>query len=69
MGLNGIDISGWQEDLAVSRMSTCDFVIVKAIGDKSFTNKCFRRHADETLAAGKLLGCYHYARNRGYEGC
>ena len=23
---------------------------------------------DETLAAGKLLGCYHYARDRGYEG-
>ena len=68
MGLNGIDISSWQEDLVVSAMGTCDFVIVKATGGAGYTNECFRRHADETLAAGKLLGCYHYARDRGYEG-
>ena len=59
MGLNGIDISSWQEDLVVSAMTTCDFVIVKATGGAGYTNECFRRHADETLAAGKLLGCYH----------
>ena len=68
VGLNGIDISSWQEDLVVSAMTTCDFVIVKATGGAGYTNECFRRHADETLAAGKLLGCYHYARDRGYEG-
>ncbi len=68
MGLNGIDISSWQEDLVVSAMGTCDFVIVKATGGKGYSNECFRRHADETLASGKLLGCYHYARDRGYEG-
>lgn len=68
MGLNGIDISSWQDDLVVSAMDTCDFVIVKATGGAGYTNECFRRHADETLAAGKLLGCYHYARDRGYEG-
>ena len=68
MGLNGIDISSWQDDLVVSAMTTCDFVIVKATGGKGYTNECFKRHADETLAAGKLLGCYHYARDRGYEG-
>lgn len=68
MGLNGIDISSWQDDLVVSAMGTCDFVIVKATGRAGCTNECFRRHADETLAAGKLLGCYHYARDRGYEG-
>lgn len=68
MGLNGIDISSWQDDLVVSAMGTCDFVIVKATGGAGYTNECFRRHADETLAAGKLLGCYHYARDRGYEG-
>lgn len=68
MGLNGIDISSWQDDLVVSAMGTCDFVIVKATGGAGYSNECFRRHADETLAAGKLLGCYHYARDRGYEG-
>ena len=68
MGLNGIDISSWQDDLIVSNMDTCDFVIVKATGGAGYKNECFRRHADETLAASKLLGCYHYARDRGYEG-
>lgn len=57
-----------QEDLVVSAMESCDFVIVKATGGAGYSNECFRRHADETLAAGKLLGCYHYARDRGYEG-
>ena len=32
VGLNGIDISSWQDDLVVSNMSTCVFVIVKATG-------------------------------------
>ena len=68
MGLNGIDISSWQDDLVVSAMGSCDFVIVKATGGAGYSNECFRRHADETLAAGKLLGCYHYARDHGYEG-
>ena len=68
MGLNGIDISSWQDDLVVSAMGTCDFVIVKATGGAGYTNECFRRHADEALAVGKLLGCCHYARDRGYEG-
>lgn len=68
MGLNGIDISSWQDDLVVGNMATCDFVIVKATGGAGYSNECFRRHAEETLAAGKLLGCYHYARDRGYEG-
>ena len=68
MGLSGIDISSWQDDLVVSAMGTCDFVIVKATGGAGYSNERFRRHADETLAAGKLLGCYHCARDWGYEG-
>lgn len=68
MGLNGIDISSWQEDLVVSNMTTCDFIIVKATGGKGYKNDCFKCHADATLEVGKLLGCYHYARDRGYEG-
>lgn len=68
MGINGIDVSSWQDDLVVSAMGTCDFVIVKATGGASYTNECFRRHADQTLVVGKLLGCYHYARDQSYEG-
>ena len=52
MGLNGIDISSWQEGLVVSKMTTCDFVIVKATGGKGYSNECFRTHCDQTLAAG-----------------
>jgi GH25 family lysozyme M1 (1,4-beta-N-acetylmuramidase) len=51
VGLNGIDISSWQEDLVVSAMESCDFVIVKATGGAGYSNERFRRHADETLAA------------------
>lgn len=67
VGLNGIDISSWQDDLVVGNMATCDFVIVKTTGDAGYKNERFERHANDTLAAGKLLGCYHYARGRGYE--
>ena len=68
MGLNDIDISSWQDDLVVSDMGSCDFVIVKATGGAGYKNECFERHAKDTLACGKLLGCHHYARDRGYEG-
>ncbi len=52
----------------VSAMGSCDFVIVKATSGAGYANEYFRRHADETLASGKLLGCCRYARDRGYEG-
>ena len=68
MGLNGIDISSWQEDLVVSTMTTCDFVIVKATSGAGYANECFKRHADQTLAAGRLLGCYHYYAGPGLRG-
>lgn len=68
MGLDGIDISSWQDDLVVSSMTTCDFIIVKATGGAGCKNECFERHANDTLTSDKLLGCYHYARDRGYEG-
>lgn len=55
VGLNGIDISSWQDDLVVSAMGNCDFVIVKATGGAGYSNECFRRHADETLASFSLV--------------
>lgn len=68
MVLNGIDVSSWQEDLVPADMATTDFVIVKATGGTGYANPAFKRHADATLDAGKLLGCYHYARERGCAG-
>lgn len=59
--LNGIDIASYQQSLAPSKMSTTDFIIVKATGGNSYKNPCFKDHADATLGAGKLLGCYHFA--------
>ena len=68
MALDGIDIASWQEGLVPSKMATTDFVIVKATGGTGYENPCFRRHADQTLAATKLLGCYHFAQERGCAG-
>ena len=65
MGLNGIDVSSWQADLDVGALPGCDFVVVKATGGAGYTNESFVRHAETALAAGKLLGCYHYARELG----
>lgn len=45
MGLNGIDISSRQGDLVVSKMATCDFVIVKATSGAGYANECFKKHA------------------------
>jgi GH25 family lysozyme M1 (1,4-beta-N-acetylmuramidase) len=59
--LNGIDIASYQDALAPSKMATTDFIIVKATGGASYHNPGFKKHADQTLAAGKLLGCYHFA--------
>lgn len=68
MALNGIDISSWQAGLRPASMTTTRFIISKATGGTGYLNPCFKRQADETLAAGKLLGLYHYARERGSQG-
>lgn len=59
MSMNGIDISGWQPDIDVSKVPA-DFVIVKATQGTTFTSKSFASQAKATLACGKLLGLYHY---------
>ena len=68
MTMNGIDIASWQEGLAPSKMATTDFIIVKATGGTGYVNPCFEKHADQTLAAKKLLGCYAFAQERGCAG-
>lgn len=65
--LNGIDISSWQASIRLDKIKA-DFVIVKATGGTGYTNPRFKDQADAALKAGKLLGLYHYARERGCSG-
>ena len=62
MSINGIDIANYQSSLAPSKMKTTGFIIVKATESNWYVNECFSKHADQVIAAGKLLGCYHFAR-------
>jgi lysozyme len=66
MSLNGIDISGWQKGINISAVPA-DFVIVKATQGTSFVSDQFRTQADQTIAAGKMLGLYHYVGGQGAE--
>lgn len=60
MSLNGIDTASYQAGLRPDRVPM-DFNIVKATQGTSYHNPDFTRMATATLAAGKLLGIYHYA--------
>ena len=62
MSLNGIDIASWQAGLKVSKMTTTDFVIVKATESTDYINQYFDQWAADTIKTGKKLGCYHFAR-------
>lgn len=64
MSLNGIDISNWQAGLDPAAVPG-DFIIVKASEGVSYISPVFRRQADGTLNAGKLLGIYHYVNGSG----
>ena len=61
--LNGIDISSWQKGIDIPRIDA-DFVIVKATGGKAYTNEYFKVMANAAIRSGKLLGFYHFARER-----
>lgn len=60
MSLNGIDISSHQSGINISKLTTTDFVIVKATQGVTYVNPYFSRHYDAAKKAGKLLGTYHY---------
>ena len=63
MSLNGIDVASYQAGLDPAKVP-CDFVIVKATQGTGYINPDFRRMADAVLAAGKLLGIYHYGAGK-----
>lgn len=65
MGLNGIDISGWQEGIDLSAVAA-DFVIMKATQGTGFVSKDFVRQYQQAKENGKLVGCYHYAEGGNY---
>lgn len=65
MSLNGIDIASYQSTLVPSKMTTTDFIIIKATQGKSYTNPYFKSHYEAAKAAGKLLGIYHYIDGSG----
>jgi len=62
MTLNGIDIASWQAGINLSKLSTTDFIIVKATEATDYVNPYFGSWANKTLELDKLLGCYHFAR-------
>lgn len=68
MAMNGIDISSWQAGIDISKLTTTEFVIVKATGGTAYSNPYFTSHLQATLAAGKMAGAYHYAREKGCKG-
>lgn len=65
MGLNGIDISGWQKGINLSAVP-CDFVIVKATGGTKLVASTCDPQIQAAKKAGKLWGFYHFAREKGY---
>lgn len=64
MALHGIDVSKWQCDIAIDKIS-CDFVIVKATQGTTYVNPYFEKQVSKTISSGKLLGVYHYASKGG----
>lgn len=59
MSMNGIDVSGWQKGINLSKVPA-DFVIIKATQGTSFINSDCDRAYQQAKAAGRLLGVYHY---------
>ena len=57
--LDGIDISGWQPDIDLSKVAA-DFVIIKATEGTSYTSDTYQAQASAALTAGDLIGFYHF---------
>jgi GH25 family lysozyme M1 (1,4-beta-N-acetylmuramidase) len=58
--LNGLDAASYQAGINASTVES-DFFIAKATQGTGYTNPYWRTWADQTIAAGKKLGLYHYA--------
>lgn len=67
MALNGVDVASWQAGINFANVQT-DFVIVKATGGKGYINPYCDAQYQSAKKSGKLLGVYHYANEKGFEG-
>lgn len=65
--LNGIDIASHQSGIDLVAVPG-NFAIVKATGGVGYVNPDFDDQVRSAQKAGKKLGIYHYARERGCEG-
>lgn len=59
--LKGIDISGWQGDIDLSKLDI-DFVIVKATEGTGYVNKYCDPKIQQAIKLGKKWGFYHFAK-------
>lgn len=64
MAMQGIDISGWQEDLDLEKVP-CDFVIIKATQGVGYVSGACDPHVQQAIALGKPFGFYHYVNGAG----
>ena len=59
MSMNGIDISGWQRGIDLSKVP-CSFVIIKATQGTGYVNPDCDRAYQQAKRLGKKRGVYHY---------
>lgn len=64
MAMQGIDISGWQAGIDLSKVP-CDFVIVKATQGVGFVSDACDSQVQQAIALGKPFGFYHYVDGSG----
>lgn len=64
MAMQGIDISGWQAGIDLSKVP-CDFVIVKATQGVNFVSGSCDAQVQQAIALGKPFGFYHYVDGSG----
>lgn len=62
--LNGVDVSSYQRGIDLAKLPV-DFVIVKATEGTGYTNPDCARAVEQALAAGKIVGVYHYVNGAG----
>lgn len=64
MAMQGIDISGWQAGIDLSKVP-CDFAIVKATQGVTFVSGSCDTQVQQAIGLGKPFGFYHYVDGSG----
>lgn len=66
MGMNGIDVSNWQNGINLAAVPA-DFVIMKATQGTHYVSPDCDRQYQQAKKAGRCLGVYHYAEGGDYK--